>query len=204
MIKNKSCFSIFTLIAVYGLISCSKSKDAEVHQIEDYFPLEVGNYWEFKNPSLAGTYFFKIDSIKTIDGKEYFRMIKEQGPYNDTVFYRKSPFWMVYERRRGLDEVVKYNFGVPAGFHWEYMDHYKSFNGETWIITLGAKSDTVRSSNYLFENCYRYFNDIERMADEESIWWLAPGVGVVKYTYLGGIGSQRLVKAKINGVEKEY
>ena len=203
MTKKKSC-SILVLITLYAIVSCSKSKDLEVHQIQDYFPLQVGNYWEFKNPSWAGTYLFQIDSIKKIGGKEYFRMIKKEGIYQDTVFYRKDPFWIVYERRIGLDEVIKYNFGVPTGYHWEYVDHYKIFNGQTWIVTLGAKSDTVKSSNYIFENCCRYFNDIDRMADEESVWWLAPGVGVAKYTYLGGIGSQRLIKSRINGIEKEY
>jgi hypothetical protein len=191
---------IISFIIALSFIRCKK--DSTVNQGDDYFPLQVGNYWEFK--AFNGNPFkYQIDSIKNLEGKDYFRMLRSGFLISgtDTVYYRKDPASIVYERRRTTQEVLKVNLSVPVGTKWDYA--IDSHSGHKWWASLGSKTDTVKCSNYTFENCYRYFYNVEETADEEYWWFLAPGVGIVK-DMNASFPASRLTKAKINGVETEY
>ncbi len=191
----------FALIALCIFYSCKK--DSAVNQIQDYFPLQVGNYWEYKAFN-GNTFKYQTDSIKNLDGKDYFRMLRsgfliQSG--SDTVYYRKDPYWIVYERRRTTQEILKVNFGVPVGAKWD--NGIDIYSGHTWWVTLSSNTDTVKCTNFTFENCYRYYYDVRETADDEYWWFLAPGVGIVKELN-GSVPASRLVKSKINGVERVY
>jgi hypothetical protein len=197
MFKQISFINKFALIALFVFSSCQKD-DQVVNSIDDYFPLQVGNYWEFKSYN-GQTFKYQIDSVKNLDGVNYFRMLRSA---TDTIYYRKDPYWKVYERRRTTAEVLKFDFGVPAGYRWA-LPPDPAFNNRIWMITLQSKTDTVKSNHDTFEHCCRYYIDIETVADEEYWWVLAPGVGFVK-NWNAWFPPSRLIKAKINGVEREY
>jgi len=198
--KNKTLILFISLIASFSFIKCQK--DSAVNQSDDYFPLQVGNYWEFKAFN-GRTFTYQIDSIKNLDGKDYFRMLRSGFliPFGaDTVYYRKDPASVVYERRRTTQEVVKVNFGVPVGTKW---DNGIDNSGHTKWVSIGSKTDTVKCTNFTFENCYRYFYNVEETADDEYWWFLAPGVGIVK-DMNASFPASRIVRARINGVETVY
>lgn len=200
--KNKTfIYQMFlSLIALCIFSSCTK--DAVLNNSQDYFPLQLGNYWEFK--AFNGQPFkYQIDSIKNLDGKDYYRMLRSgfliQG--TDTVYYRKDPASVVYEKRRTTQEVLKLNFDVPLGTTWD--NGIDPSSGHMWHVTFSSNTDTVKCSNLTFENCYRYFYNVVETADDEHWWFLAPGVGIVK-DMNASFPASRITKAKINGIVREF
>jgi hypothetical protein len=196
---------ISSLIGLVLLASCVK--DTVLPAAVDYFPLQVGNYWVL---SFGGT--STIDQIVTLNGIDYYRMIHVQVWPNssitkDTAFYRKTADGKVYQRgTKSSDEILKYDFGAASGQTWTYaIDPTTTFNPHPMNVTLVSISDTVRLGNDTIRSSYRYYYDVPQTADEETIVWLAPGIGIVKKVYLGGTSDRiALTKAMINGVVKQF
>lgn len=197
-------FSVIGLIClVFVFYTCTK--ESIYTEPEDYLPLKVGNYWEFNGYGMHTTTYL-IDSIVNIDGKDYFRLVSSTTGYpnNDTVFYRKDPLGKVYARSKSLDEVLKFDFSAAVGSHWQNLTDPPYIDNYPWTVTLNTKSDTVKSNNCTFENCYRFYYDIPQSADEEYGWVLAPGIGFVKQVSYGWGFCYRIKKVKINGVVREF
>lgn len=195
---------ISLLIGLFVLASCTK--DAALPVSVDYFPLQVGNFWEM---SFVGTR--TIDQIVTLDGKDYYRMVsvrvwKSGTVTKDTVFYRKVE-GKVYQRgTKSTDEILRFDLSASSGQTWTYpKDPATTFNPHPWNVTLRTVSDTVHLGNDTLRSCYRYLFDIPQSADEESNIYLAPGIGIVKEVWLGGSPDRiALKRSKINGIEKIY
>jgi hypothetical protein len=192
-------FSVIGLACmVFVFYMCTK--ESVYTEPEDYLPLQVGNYWELT--MRYGTVTYRVDTVEKIDNKDYFRMIATGNrPTNDTLFFRKDSQGKVYERSRTSDEILKFDFSVSVGTKWQYYpDPLWNFSQDPWNVTLLSKTDTVKCGNCTFENCYTFYYDILHAADEETHWFLAPGIGFVEYCYHG----YRLKKAKINGIERTF
>lgn len=197
--------SISSLIVLLILASCVK--DAVVDSSQDYFPLQVGNFWEL---SIVGTR--TIDQTVTLDGKDYYRMVSVRVWPNgttskDTAFYRKSSDGKVYQRgTKSTDEILKFDLTAVVGQPWSYAkDPTRSFNPHPWNVTLNSNIDTTVVKNYTIENCYRYYFDLLQMADDEYNVWLAPGIGIVRERYSGGTPDRIAIKrARINGIERVF
>jgi hypothetical protein len=191
-------------IALIGLISlASCAKDAVDDLSKDYFPLQVGNYWEF-SPYWTDS----IDKIEKLDGNDYYRMVSadcKTRSYLDTVYYRKTADGKVYKRsKRTTGDILKFDLAAQVGQTWNYIlpGPYQSL---PWNATLKSNTDIIPLGNDTIINCYRYFFDIPQMADEEECWLLAPGIGfVVKNNYNGWLGGYKLKKVRINGIVREF
>ncbi len=160
---------------------------------KDYFPLGLGNYWEFDN----GSGFIatrSIDRIEIIDGHDYYRMIS----HRDTVYYRKSG-GNIYMKKKGKPEAVLIKFDASVGDQWTFEDStWFGSNWDSsesiWNVNLLSTSETLKLGVNTFDNCYLY-------AFSNSCYecgyftWLGPGLGVIQESYSG-----LLKKAKINGV----
>jgi hypothetical protein len=185
------CF-IFSIAALgFGLFtSCEENlKSADL----DYLPLQVGNYWEF---NVIGTK--TIDTVVTLDGKEYFRMVSAYYIFRDTTYYRKTSDGKVYSRKRNTEEGLLYNFKAEVKDSWK--------NG-TMIVTLNKKDEEKELGGHTIPNCYVFYHDPKpTMADDEYTWWFAPGIGFIYEFALGGPYNQNFIlkKARINGVETSY
>jgi hypothetical protein len=196
---------ISSIIGLVLLASCVK--DAVTSTSVDYFPLQVGNYW---NLSSIGTR--SIDTIVSLNGINYYRMVHVQvGPTGitsrDTTFYRKTTDGKVYERgTKSTDEILKFDLGANSDQTWTYAkDPTISINTYPWNATLKSVIDTVQLGNNTIRNCYRYYYDIPQGADEETTIWLAPGIGFVKEFYSGGtIDRKSLTKVRINGIVRQF
>ena len=176
---------------------------------EDYLPLQVGNYWELGDKVTSKTML--IDKIENLAGIDYYRMVEKINytpALYDTIYYRKTADGKVYERGKSTAEVLKFDFSGSLGEHWSYaIDPLltdASWTRFPWVVTFQSKVDTVKRSNYTFENCYSYLYDQIQVADEEDVWSLAPGIGFVRtYSPMWGM-ARRLKKVIINGVETVY
>ena len=142
--------------------------------------------------------FLELDKVVNLDGKDYFRIVSSGYlSFSDTSYYRKDPYWKVYKKQRGSNEVLLFDFGVPVSYKW--VMQVVENNLKFWAIVV-SKTDTVQSHQYTFENCYRYYYNVIESADEEFGWDLAPGVGFVKSSN-AWLPDCRLTRAKIDGKE---
>jgi hypothetical protein len=192
---KKLILPFIILIAVVQLMlftSCQKS--LQTGNLDgDYFPLQVGNYWEF---NFIGTK--TIDEIVTLDGKEYFRMVSAYSTFRDTTYYRKTSDGKVYSRKLKTAEGLMYDFRAEVKDSWK--------NGDM-TITLNKIDGEKDLGTLKLKNCYVFYQDPKlSWADDEYIWWFAPGIGFVYYYALGGVYNQNYIlkKSRINGVETTY
>jgi hypothetical protein len=202
MTKSISFISSIAVIGLLFTVSCKK--DAVFNSGKDYFPLNVGNYWEL---SFRGTR--TIDQIVNLDGKDYYRMVSvtvwpNGSTTKDTVYYRKTADGKVYQRDKNTSEILKFDLTASKGKMWHYTTENPIYP-LPWNATLQNKTDTVVVNNNTLENCYRYYFDYPQTADEESAIWLAPGIGVVREEWIGGPANRiAITKARINGILKEF
>ncbi len=130
-----------------------------------YFPLKVGNQWEFYhayNDSI--TIEHKIVEEISIDGKKYF--IRDQQSYRDTLLLDDDIIW---RRNGGVDQ--------------KWIDFNKK-DGETYQLgeyVISVKTNIeVTTKAGTFKNCIRFFFDIPGAVDDEISYTFAKGVGVVE------------------------
>jgi hypothetical protein len=167
-LKNiiKTLFIIALFILIY---SCSSSVNTEKNnQSSEYFPLEVGNQWEyyyFNNDTL--THRQKILEEISIDGKKYF--IRGEGnelSSKDTL--------------RFYDDVICIR---ENGFDRNWFDFSKDNNeryklGKTEVLVEKNLKITTKAGE--FNDCVGFhFND-PKIYDDEISYYFAKGVGIVQ------------------------
>ena len=174
------------LVARYSLLNSS-----------DYFPLQLGNYWEIDGRNVKS-----IDGEENLSGTNYYRMIfDEKYGGKDAVYFRKTPDGKIYEKTRSGDEQLKFDLNAEVGSTWTFQLFGSDYPPHD--VTLESKSDTVILHNYVFTDCYRFRFDILPMADDELTVYLAPGIGVLKESCFCP-GSGLLNKVNIDGVELQF
>lgn len=189
-------FSFIGPLAVIGMLlftSCGKKLESGGTN-SDYFPLQVGNYWEFNQMGTKS-----IDRIITLDGKDYFRMISVfSNLMKDTLYLRKTSDGKIYSRKLTSAESLLYDLYAPVNDSWQ--------NGEMKVTLTKIDQEKVLG-NTTVKHCLVFYCDPRlMMADDEYTWTLAPGIGYVYYFALGGTYNQNFIlkKALINGVETSY
>lgn len=162
----------------------------------DYYPLEIGNYWEYWSDTKP--YFSaEVISDTTIAGKKY-AIIKEKYFFSQNIYYR-------YER------VDKLNALVYRYFPWAQK--------EMIIDSLPAKANQNFSSNMFYEPykiCFSYCTDIEEKevfgklrkirllkqscGTDLPEYHIVEGIGLYK-TFFWRTGGYTLKYARIRGIE---
>lgn len=187
-------------ISLPFIVSCKKDNPAPAYS-SDYFPLNVGDKWEYR------FYTKEVTKLKTINNKEYYEVLFNQHQYNsDTIIYtsyeyiRKTADGKVYELSQDQkDELLIYDFTVRVNQSWTYND-----GAGGWKVTNADDKKVVTINDNVIENCIEYNYDIVEMVDDEHMIVLAPGIGqIVSQSFAWGLGDT-LRNAHINGVEYKF
>jgi hypothetical protein len=197
------------LFLVVGLIafSCHEDSDAVKIDVNYYFPLQVGNYWEYgpvpnKNP-LTKDGKSIIAGTKVIDGQEYAMMVRtfenSPGDYVDTIYYRTTSNGFVYSRTNQDDKDFNvYRLGASKGDSWVVEDYY-SLTGKMAVTDVA----TIILNTTTINDCKTFYFNAERWVDEEHYAIIGPGFGIIQS---GGAEGFDLIlkKAVINGQEYNF
>ncbi len=157
-------FLVFLLLFLFN--SCgSNINGPRINESLGYFPLKVGNQWEFYhayNDSITTEH--KIVEKISIGGKEYF--VRDQGGYPDTLRLEDNIIW---RRNEGADQ--------------KWIDFNKK-DGETYQLgdyNISVKTNVeVTTKAGTFKNCVSFFFDIPNAVDDEISYTFAKGVGIVE------------------------
>lgn len=202
---NKTLLIILTAIIFCG---CKNDNDPQATEPDlSYFPLEVGNSWEYV-PLLQNEYFLsvtvQIPSTATIGDHEYSLMVTK---YNyagvasviDSSYYRIDSRGYVFERTtHGIEEANRFRLAAANGETWEIRTPpFKNF------VANATDIGTLNLNDIEIENCKSYYFDFPPTIDDEHTLVLAPGLGIVKQLSSGGYDSI-LKKAIINGTEYNF
>lgn len=162
-------------------------------EIADFFPLQIGNFWEYNN-------FWRRDNIsvirETISGTEQIE--------NKTYFIFSPPYRMDARLMKlqqndiqiiahdGLEKVL-YKFSAPENETWSIND---------WTVKITNRNETVSVPAGTFENTIRI--EFRRNVADAGyiIEWFAPNTGCVRRVKdsFAGPSTSELINAHINGV----
>ena len=158
---KKSKLSLLFILLLLGINSCDDKEDEQNILTIDYFPLEIGNYWQLDYSDRK-----EIIKTETIDNKTYFVLV-----YNkDTAFYRTENNKIIV-KNSPHSEAVKFDLTANENDTWSY---------NSWTVKLVSKTDTIVIKDKKVINCYHFYFDIPMMADDEHGIWLAPGIGYIQ------------------------
>ena len=185
MINMMKAFKFLTLLIGFGLFFSCKQND--IRRAGSYFPLSVGNYWH-----LGQSITYEVTKTEELKGKSYYLV---RTSY-DSTWYRvsKGKVYAVRGHDKTGDEAVIFNLTAKEEDSWTFHNY---------TVTLQSKKEEIDFQGKKIKNCYLFFVNDPRMADEGYWIWLAPEIGFIQYRYLL-VSSQpisTLRKAKINGVE---
>ena len=174
---------IFLSIMIY---SCSKKDNEIIISEGDYFPLEIGNYWQFDNSQKN-----EVIGSKLIENLNYFESVYS----DDTSYYRIDNNKIIVKENN--DSIgLKFDLTANVNDTWNY---------NSWKVTLSSKKDTIKIGNIKYINCYRYCFDIHNLPDASHCIWLAPGLGFIQESCNMCLNSIKKVnKARINNQEINY
>jgi hypothetical protein len=190
--------------ALILLFSCD-SNDEIIATAEEltYFPLEVGNRWEYEPISpqagVAKSAVFTIVSQGVLDGKEYFAMETKRESADgllsvDTIHYRMDARGYVYALMSYQKEVNLFRLGAAAGTAWlmenSLYDEMK--------VTVSVSDVTI--DDMIFHQAKNFDYNVPQVIDEEHWYTLAKGVGIIRYGNAWGF-NYKLKNARIGGVD---
>ena len=186
----KKLSALFLMILV--LISCQKDNSTEIVLTGDYFPLKVGNYWDYE---LAGRYLVK--DTKMVDGKEYFEILDD---YGTSSFYTVRDN-KIYVRNYSINNNEELKFDLTAQ------------TDETWTygpgkVRLADRYATITIGNVQVDSCLQFIFYNNDLIDYGSTSWLAPGIGLIQIIcqecYGSGFEIIKLNKVNINNKVVEF
>ena len=174
-----------------AMISCEKDETLKINSSENYFPLQIGNQWNFE---VAGK-----DSIigKTnINGIEYFEFVNDNGI---STFYRKENDLVYVKYTKEDEERLMFDLTANIDETWECAPGYVTLVNRNVTLTIGDRQ---------IENCLQFDFRNEDLMDYDSETWLAPGIGFIQQTcqecYDSGYEKLQLKSAKINNQVVEF
>jgi len=152
---------------------------APAAQAADYFPLHVGDKWDYvQTPvgprGLHSTLMSSsIDRKTTSAGVTWFHLVNFQGGDH---WVRETSTPRVLERPGDL----WYRWGAAVGASWTMAINGGLPGSDGATLTLGSKTETVTVSAGTFKNCIRI--DYKTNVADAGVTseWFAPGVGLVK------------------------
>jgi hypothetical protein len=207
---NASVMKKTILFVVVALLAFSCHEDDDTVQIvgDDYFPLQVGNYWEYEPASNMDLSTKDAKSIitgtKVIDGHEYAVMVRTFGyahaDYVDTVYYRTTSDGFVYSRTNRDDEESNvYRLAASKGDSWIVDEDYFSFEGRMAVTEVAP----IILNTTTIDDCKTFYFNVETMADEEHYVIIGPGYGIIQSGSAWGF-DRILKKAFIDGQEYNF
>ncbi len=197
--KTKEIIVAFLLISAL-FTSCDKDdsdSDPLPATTSIYFPLEIGDRWEYPNR------IRKVNSEVEVNNKKYMQVVDEF--YEDDVllyekesFYRKNnqKVYKLYADK--LNEFLFLDFSKREGESWKYKT--ANDDNEKWNVEVLSETNFT-INKHIIENCKQFFYDVPNYFDEEHSITYAPGIGEIsKHSSVWGF-DETIKKAVINGNE---
>jgi len=177
-INNKILFSFFALFMV-------NLNYAEDLVLEDYFPLQCGNQWEFQtipvDTNLSLTW--SITDTVNINDMKYF--IFNERPI------RKDSAGSIWEYRNGKD-ILWFDFSQNG----DSIYTYEAYNDGEYLVNI-TKNLTVSCPLGEFNNSIYFDFYIPNAVDANYNYYFAPDMGPV--FYWTALNFYELCRATING-----
>jgi hypothetical protein len=179
-------------LVIMALISCEKDDNQRINVDEDYFPLQIGNQWNFE---FAGK--DSIVDLTEIDGIEYYKFVNDYG----TVSYYRKQDSRIYVKSQSSDskEEMKFDLAANVNETWTYGIGY---------ATLVSRNATINIGDTQIDSCLQFNFHNKDLIDYGSTIWLAPEIGLIQKTCQECFGSSfetlRLKTALINNQLIEF
>jgi hypothetical protein len=158
---------LFGIVVLFMFAGCGDNPVDPVPYNSVYFPLELGNRWNY-----SGSVDMRVEvsSIEPYGGKNYFAVVRHFPGASDTLLLR-------YERDDRLmiffdgEELLYVDFSLPVGSTWDTYFYYTcTMRGKDLNSTVPAGIfDGV--TEVLFENTL--------ISDVDELNRYAPGVGLI-------------------------
>lgn len=167
-------------------ISCEKDDNQRINLDKDYFPLQIGNQWNFE---LAGK--DSIIDITKINGIDYYEFVND---YGTTSYYRKQDN-RIYIKSSSVESKEEMAFDLAANVDetWTFGSGY---------VTLVSRNVTINVGDIQIDSCLQFNFHNKDLIDYGSSIWLAPRIGFIQKTCQECFGSAfetlRLETAIIN------
>lgn len=212
----RKAITISILILVGICFSCTKEKHVfRSKPTVDYYPLRVGNFWEYYGKSIWSKYSIRreIVDFRVIPGSigvykvRYFKTYTSYF-YPDTVEQKDE--WFTYQtfinneirEFSDLDNPDKYEillrFPLEVGSSWhEQLQQMDSGYGFSTLIDFVVAIENVTTPIGEFNGCYRIRSSISGIDFTQFEKWFKPQIGFVKYKHMLGPLEYSLVDYKI-------
>lgn len=198
--KNLHLNPIFIVISsLVFMYSCEKNNTDSSDPSGNFFPLKIGNLWQYDYV------FNEVKGTTLIDGKEYFLVEEKLSGVMNTYYVRIDNAGNVYRKLvKDKPEGLYLKVNLKAGDSWQYIKWTGGDRPEVWNCMVRSVNTDVKYEGNLFENCYQVDYDVADMIDEEHTKYFAPNVGHVKtHSYMWN-NSVLLSRSVINGKETIY
>ena len=162
-----------------------------------YYPLQIGNYWEYTNEYFLDSKF-RIEVIDTlsINDKLYYQVTNTQSNSNSLLRYDQSGILYSYSISNNTETLsIDFSMNVGDTLTFWYPDSIYFY----YLILLSDTS-TVHTPIRTFNNCFEYLKDEPDVWDDEYWYYYAPNIGMVLvWTWL--TQAYFLTAARIDGEE---
>ena len=166
MRKIRLVFLVSILIANHIL---GQSIDSTLYgkmQLINYFPLEVGNRWDyFRTVEIPGgyTYYdsvsFEIVGIQVLsNNKEYYEFSSSYQllPYGYSKFVRAENNDIYFYFENDSTDCLIFKFNIPEGNFYKNCFNFPIYVGSTYIVNLWGQLDSLKHLDafYIFSEHY--------------------------------------------------
>jgi hypothetical protein len=161
----------------------------------DWYPLQIGNTWWYKNTYWDGTYYMQglsketVEAEVIINGKTYKKILQADSSYTNEFFIRiDSSSGVIYKKDNlNSDEYVLYDLTADVG---------ESVTVRTNDTEILKKEDSLTVLNFLTSG---RFYEVDGLIKYNIT--LGKYLGLVSQTsWETGLSSKAILGAKINGV----
>ena len=99
---------VFLILTICLSIAVSR---AQIHKASDYFPLQIGNVWEYDHPYQTQLQLFKVISDTIIEGNIFVYKVQRRSKLGDGPWLTGAPYYYHYNP----DSIIIYrdDFIVP-------------------------------------------------------------------------------------------
>jgi hypothetical protein len=210
----KKVIIISILILVGICFSCTKEKHIfRSKSTTDYYPLKVGNFWEYRDNSILYEYHFRKEVVDfcLIQGGIGVYKVKYFSKYtlsSDTVVQKNE--WFLYqtiidnEVREFSDLNNPDQYEILLRFPLEVGDSWQEPTQQmdsVWIFSMNVDSvvaiENVNTPFGNFIDCYKIRSNMWDFEFSQFEKWFKPEVGFVKYRYAFGFLEYSLINYKI-------
>lgn len=183
---------LITLCLIFfALASCQKDNSVKITLKSDYFPLKVGNYWNFE---LAGKYLVKESTL--VNETDYFEIINDDGIsefysiLNNKIYVRDP-----YTNK----EEMKFDLIAETNKSWTYGKG---------SVKLANRNASLKIGDVQVDNCLEFIFYNNNLTDYGYTIWLAPEIGFIQQSCTECFGTSsvviKLLDANINNQEIKF